>query len=345
MKLATFETITEILPIEGADRIEIARIQGWQSVIKKGEYKVGDRVIFIPIDTVMKPDVWNKFFWDKNDPTKPIRVKTVRLKGVVSQGLIFPSSLISAQEIWDHCCDPSEDVSVAGILGVTKYEKPIPAQLAGKVKGDFPSHLLSKTDEDNLMSNISVLEELKRAPYVHATLKMDGTSATYIKDVDGTFRVCSRNLELLDTEENVHWKIAKKYDLENKLRPGTCIQGEICGPGIQGNPASLEELSFFRFNFKDLVKKEYRNCYFRGTDPLLTSIPLVPDVKVWSKEEFADMTIEKLQEFTNKLTYKNNNKPAEGIVLRGVLECDELMYSRVLQKMLSVKIINQLYKD
>ena len=102
MELASFETITEILPIEGADRIEIARVQGWQSVIRKGDYKVGDQVIFVPIDTVLPPRPWNEHLWDKNDPKKPIRVKTVRLRGAISQGLIFRTSLVSAQEIWDH---------------------------------------------------------------------------------------------------------------------------------------------------------------------------------------------------------------------------------------------------
>jgi len=72
MKLATFETIIDIQPIVGADRIELARVQGWQSVIKKGEYKVGDQIIFVPIDTVLQPKGWNKFLWNKEDTSKPI---------------------------------------------------------------------------------------------------------------------------------------------------------------------------------------------------------------------------------------------------------------------------------
>ena len=174
MQLATFETITEIVPIEGADRIELARVQGWQSVIRKGDYKVGDGVIFVPIDTVLTPRPWNEHLWDKKDPTKPIRVKTVKLRGAVSQGLIFPRSLISAQEIWDHQDDPEEDTSIAGMLGITKYEKSIPAHLGGQVAGDFPTHLVSKTDEDNLKSNLAVLEELREAEYIEATDKEDG---------------------------------------------------------------------------------------------------------------------------------------------------------------------------
>jgi len=89
MKLAEIQTINEIIPIEGADRIELAKVQGWQSVVKRGEYSVGDRIIFIPIDTVLQPTVWNSFLHDSKNPTAPIRVKTVKLKGVYSSGLIF----------------------------------------------------------------------------------------------------------------------------------------------------------------------------------------------------------------------------------------------------------------
>lgn len=346
MKLASLETITEILPIEGADRIVLARVQGWQSVIKKDEYNVGDQVIFVPIDTVLPPAVWNEFLWDKNDPTKPIRVKTVKLRGTISQGLIFPKTLISAQEVWDHMDDPDEDTSIAGLLGITKYEKPVPAQLRGQMKGNFPTHLISKTDEDNLKSNIAVLNELCEADYVEATLKIDGTSATFVKEFDGTFRVCSRNLELKDTEENVYWQMARKYKVEESLRPGTCIQGEIAGPGIQGNPAGFQEVKLYIFNVIDLKSgqplsrnnwSEPFNVEFEQT------LPIVPEIKRWNKEEFASLTIDDLQTFVNTINYPNN-KPAEGLVFRGFKE-GSTMYSKKLQKMLSVKIINQNFKD
>ena len=349
MNLVSFEEVTEILPIEGADRIEIAVVQGWQSVIQKEEFHIGDIVMFVPIDTVMQPAEWNKFLWNKQDPTKPFRIKTAKLRGVISQGVVFSMKILKDMpdilrkvEAGPQETDLKE---IAKALGISKYEKPIPAQLAGKVKGDFPTHLVAKTDEDNLLSNIAVLEELKKAPFVHATLKMDGTSVTYIKEADGTFRVCSRNLELYDTEENVLWNMARKYELQNIMRPGSSIQGEICGPGIQKNPAGLKEIQFFMFNFKDLNAREYRSCFFRAKDAGIVGVPTVPDIKVWTKEEFQDMTIQKLQEFTNSLKYKDNDEPAEGIVLRGMTSAQETLHSRVLQKMLSVKIINQNYKD
>lgn len=346
MELATYETITEILPIEGADRIELARVQGWQSVIKKGEYKVGDQVIFVPIDTVLTPRPWNEFLWDKNDPTKPIRVKTVKLRGTVSQGLIFPTSLISAQEVWDHRDDPDEDTSIAGMLGITKYEKPVPAQLAGQARGNFPTHWVSKTDEDNLKSNIRVLDELREAHFVDASLKLDGTSATYIKELDGTFRVCSRNLELKDTPESVYWQMARKYNIAETLPEGFCIQGEIVGPGIQGNNIGLSEVKLFVFNVSNIQTREYLTGFqpdgkFASICPALAS---VPSVRNWSKDSFSDLTVDELQEYANTLKYASN-KPAEGIVLRGYDKDGNLLKSKRLQKMLSVKIINQNFKD
>lgn len=342
MKLASFETIVEILPIKGADRIEIARVQGWQSVIRKGDYKAGDQVIFVPIDTVLPPRSWNEHLWDKNDPKKPIRVKTIKLRGAVSQGLIFPTYLVSAQEIWDHSDDPEEDISIAGMLGITKYEKPVPAHLAGQVKGDFPTYLVSKTDEDNLKSNIEVLEELKEADFVEATLKIDGTSATYIKDLDGSFSVCSRNLELKDTESNVHWQMARKYNIADSLNPGYAIQGEIAGPGIQGNPGGLPEVTLFVFSAINLYfrKPLARDSWFQ----VFKDIPIVDIYKVWNKKDFAKETIDSLQEYVNSFNHITNKTPIEGLVFRGIKD-GKIMESEKLRKMLSVKIINQNYKD
>jgi RNA ligase (TIGR02306 family) len=335
MKLVTFEHIAELLPIEGADKIELARIQGWQSVVKKEEYKVGDRVIFVPIDTVVGPAEWNRFLWDKNDPTKPIRIKTAKLRGAISQGVIFPTSIVTPE---------MNAEELAQELGIIKYEKPIPAHLAGQVAGDFPTHLVSKTDEDNLKSNIEVLDELREADEVEATLKIDGTSATYIKELDGTFRVCSRNLELKDTESNVHWQMAQKYKIQDILVPGYCIQGEIAGPGIQGNPAGFTEVTLFVFNMINLATRRpvHKNSWYTGlgwNDDIIS----IPVIRLFSRQEFSALSIDDLQRWVNQFD-SSNKKPAEGVVFRGHRD-GNLMYSQKLQKMLSVKIINQNYKD
>jgi len=157
--------------------------------------------------------------------------------------------------------------------------------------------------------------------------------------------VCSRNLELKDTESNVHWQMARKYNIEENLQPGYCIQGEIAGPGIQSNPASLSEVALFVFNVIDLQSREplIRSSWLRALGTLNDVVPKVSVVRIFDKETFSSMTTDDLQQWVNVITYPNN-KPAEGIVFRGIKD-GKIMYSQKLQKMLSVKIINQNYKE
>ena len=168
------------------------------------------------------------------------------------------------------------------------------------------------------------------------------SSATYIKEFDGTFRVCSRNLELKDTESNVHWQMARKYNIQENLKAGYCIQGEISGPGIQGNPDGSSEVSLCIFNVIGLGD---RRPMIRDTwDMACTNIKKVLVNKIWTKEEFSKIDIDSLQEYVNNHTYVTNKSPIEGLVFRGIKD-GKIMYSQKLQKMLSVKIINQNYKD
>lgn len=338
MKLATIETITNLTPIPNADRIELAHVQGWVSVVKRGDYKVGEAVVFVPIDTQIQPANWNAFLHDKKDPAKLIRVRTVKLRGQVSQGLIFPLSILPAN------VTPFYGEDVAHLIGVTKYEKQIPVQLRGLMKGDFPSQIISKTDEDNLLSNVVVLNELKSAHTVECTCKVDGTSVTFLLDTDGELTVCSRNMNLQCTEGSVYWKIAIEYRIKEILtaNPGFAIQGEIAGPGIQDNNAGLNNIQLFVFNVKNLETGRYYNI--EQSSKLFPNLPFVKVVKIFTNAEFEDQTTEKLQQLTNDQKY-TNNAPAEGIVLRGINQDGEVMYSRRLQKMLSVKIINQNFTD
>jgi ATP-dependent RNA circularization protein (DNA/RNA ligase family) len=171
------------------------------------------------------------------------------------------------------------------------------------------------------------------------------SSATYIKELDGTFRVCSRNLELKDTETNVHWQMARKYKIQENLVPGNCIQGEVAGPGIQGNPAGYSEVSLFVFNVFNLAERKplNRTSWFNALTVVDDQTIKVPIVRLFDKHEFAALNIDDLQKWVNGITY-NNNTPAEGVVFRGIKD-GKIMYSQKLQKMLSVKIINQNFKD
>jgi len=257
-KLATIRTVSELKPIEGADRIELAVVDGWQVIVQKGEYNPGDRAVYVEIDSWV-PHAIAPFLTKGKTPKeyKGIpgnRLKTVRMKGVLSQGLLLPiTTLIAPAE---------EGVDVSSELGVFKWEKEIPTALAGICKGSFPSFLV-KTDQERIQNCWKYFDEGDKRDSWVITEKLDGSSMTvYLKD--GEFGVCSRNIDLKEDETNSFWKTARKLDLENKLRKfvaevgeDIAIQGELIGPGIQGNPYNLTEHMFYVFAVYNITNQMY----------------------------------------------------------------------------------------
>ena len=251
-KLATIQKIAEIKPIEGADRIVVYRIKGWWVVDSKDKYQVGDLVVYCEIDSWIPHEVAPFLSRDKEprefEGIKGERLKTIKLKGQVSQGLLLPFDILSVEYdgnigigVWN------EGDNVTDILGIKKWEKPIPAQLRGMVRGNFPSEI-PKTDQERVQ-NINI-EEYKDTTY-EVTEKLHGSSMTCFLDNDGEFHVCSRNLDLKRDENNAFWKAAVKYDVEGKMRVaglrGVALQGELCGEGINGNNYKLG-LEWFVFD-------------------------------------------------------------------------------------------------
>ena len=336
--LASIQVISEINPASNADSLELAIIQGWQSVVKKGDFKVGDKIVFVSIDSLMPPASYNKFLWNKNRPDEMIRVKTIRLRGNVSQGIVFKMDDLTPDAIQN----PEKyevGMDVTELLGIQKYEREIHGSMNANAVGTFATDLISITDEDNLQSNLRVLEELAERDVV-LSLKIDGMSFTAL--YDGKFRIFSRRLELNPEDDSVYSRMAKKYDLQNKLScmPYKCaIQAEICGPKIQDNPLSLKEEEMFIFNIK-LLEREMLGSYYGHQSMIdfcdVRSLPMVPTIKIIEK---FDLTLPQLQELANNAKY-DNGAEAEGIVIRPLI----YQYSRVLRKMLSVKVLNQNYK-
>jgi len=256
MGLATIQTIKDIKPIPNADSIEVATVLGWQVVIRKDDFKVGDKVIYCELDSWIP----NKIapFLSKGQPREfegvlGERLKTAKLRGQISQGLILPLNILP-----EYSSDKEYEVGtdVSAQLGIIKWTKPVPMNMRGIIKGQFPP-FIPKTDEIRIQSEPELLGKIKGKD-VYITQKIDGTSATYyIKD--GNFGVCSRNLELKDGD-NIYWKIAKEYDLENKLRAlnrNIALQGEIAGPGVQKNTLKLSKIDIFFFNVFDIYKYKY----------------------------------------------------------------------------------------
>jgi RNA ligase (TIGR02306 family) len=192
------------------------------------------------------------------DGTEGFRLRSIRLKNQLSQGLVLPISVLNPTDT-NIYVEPFEGLDVTEMLGIIKYEAPIPAELAGKVKGLFPS-FLRKTDAERIQNLTSEYEGWKNSDKrFYVTEKLDGSSATfYFKD--GEFGVCSRNLELLETEGNTFWKVARQLDLENKMRDfglNISIQGELIGSNVNGNIYKLNYHDVKFFNVFDIDNQEY----------------------------------------------------------------------------------------
>jgi RNA ligase (TIGR02306 family) len=267
--LATIQRIKALEPIEGADAILKATVLGWQLVVKKGEFAVGDLCVYCEIDSLMPERPEFEFL-----QARGMRVRTIRLRGQVSQGICFPLSILpQGTEI-------TEGADVTEMLGIIKYEAPIPASLAGVAKGGFPS-FIPKTDETRIQVLQELLDKYQGEP-CFITEKLDGSSVTYYLR-GGEFGVCSRNLELLETPDNTLWKVARELDIENKLRAtgqNLALQGELIGEGVQGNKYRLRGQQVFFFNVFNIDQYKYLDFaeWLRFTKELdLSPVPVLHD--------------------------------------------------------------------
>ena len=179
-KLASIQRIISIEPIPDADMIVKATVLGWQLVIKKDELKQGDLCVYVEIDSILPERDVFEFLRNKQ-----FRIKTVRLRGQVSQGICFPLNILPEGLLIE------EGADMTGSLGIAKYEPPVPACLNGIMKGDFPS-FIPKTDETRVQVLQTLLDEHEGKP-CYVSEKLDGSSATYYIKY-GVFGVCSRNM-------------------------------------------------------------------------------------------------------------------------------------------------------
>lgn len=327
-KLVSIQRIDGIERIEGADSIVKARVMGWDVVVKKDEFRNGDACVFFEIDSVLPADrPWAEFMRPRG-----FRVKTARLRGVLSQGLALPTAILDGDV-------PPIGVEVKDRLGVVKYEPVLPD--AREVAGPFPG-AVPKTDELRLQSAVGVLDELRgRAFYV--TTKLDGTSATFYRPPGGDLVACSRNWALVRGPNPV-WRLADALGLAERIPDGFAVQGEICGPGIQKNRLALEAAALFVFNVLDATAGRFLDlaamrdfCAERG----LATVPveeLVDGERAATYPHTLDGWLERARG-----VYPGTRNRKEGIVVRPLVET----HSPTLGGRLSFKVINNdfLLKD
>jgi RNA ligase (TIGR02306 family) len=257
-KLATIRKIAAIEPIEGADAIEVAVVDGWKVVVKKGEFAVDSLVVYLEIDSWV-PTELAAFLSKGKEPrefegVKGERLRTVKLRGQLSQGLLLPLEPTCANiesELFEGL-----DVSVP--LNIIKWERPMNAQLAGMARGNFPA-AVPKTDQERIQNLTRSFEQMQQDSW-SITEKLDGSSCTFYLDDEGVFHVCSRNLDLKEDEANSFWKVARKFQIEDIMRRnsmlGMAIQGEMIGEGIQGNQYKVQ-LDFYVYDMYNTHTGQY----------------------------------------------------------------------------------------
>lgn len=264
-KLASIQRITDIQPIDGADAIEVASVLGWKVVVKKGEFQVGDLAVYMEIDSVPPDEEQYRFLWRfAEQRPNNFRIKTIKLRGQISQGILFPIPqewrVVQEFGTWSPTVPVVyEGADVTEHLGVTKYEAPLPAGSAD-VEGQFFDGV-PKTDEERVQSadGHKRLASLRGRPY-YITVKCDGASMT-IAEHDSRAKVASRNYRLADLPDSAYWRAARANNgalLDLVVdQPWLAIQGELVGPGIQNNRLGFTEHRCLVFNIYDRKAGEY----------------------------------------------------------------------------------------
>ena len=309
-KMATVRVIDSILPIPDADAIECAVIGGWKVVTKKGEYRPGDLAVYCEIDSWIPHELAP--FLSKGEPkeyngVKGERLRTVRLRKQLSQGLLLPYSILGMIG--------SEGDDVSEFFNVQKWEAPVNPQLAGQVKGTFPNQI-PKTDQERVQNLKRELENYDSVLF-EVTEKLEGSSMTCYM-IENEFGVCSRNMDLKRDENNTFWKVAIELDIEAKLRKArianAAIQGELIGPGIQGNIYNLTKHTFRVFDIYDIESGEYLLPEIRQAVTERLGIPHVPVLGHIALQ--ADMDY--LLETAEGKSLLNPNQEREGIVYKSM---------------------------
>lgn len=350
MNLASAQRILSITPIEGADAIETATVLGWQVVIKKGEYKVGDLCCYIQIDTVMPELPEYEFLRERN-----FRVRTIKLRKQLSQGLIVPLP----KGNWN------EGDDLTSVIGVKKYEKPDnnPTQiekpkmpkvwykkwiylfkynilykwfpsLQKKMRSPFPTNLVSITDEERIQNIPKVLETHKGKEFI-LSYKLDGSSITIIHQRvlgKSKFRICSRRFELHD-KKNDWYKVFEATSFQDEITKlvkyfGTddiIVQGEAIGK-FNGNHHNLQSDQIRLFNIYVNGKKLTQD-YFISTC-LANNIPHCP----MYKKVILNHSMEEVLKMSEIKDVINPSVEVEGLVWRCVE--DNLSFKAINNKFL-----------
>lgn len=338
-KLASIQEIRSIEPIEGADKIELAHVLGWQCVVNKGQFQPGQKAVYFEIDSFLPVREEFEFLRKSGFTTSDLlgegfRLRTMKFKGQISQGLLLP-----VETFPELSSNMGIGTNVTELLGVYRYEIAQRVTNEGNMVGVLPDSIPC-TDETRVQNEPDLLKEFEGLPY-YITSKMDGSSHSIGIDEKG-FHVTSHHYEYSDgsfytfVRTEGYKERLKNYFDEHPDINSIVLQGELCGPGIQANPVKLTHPMWYVFtviiNNKRLGLKEMQELLWE------LSIPSVPVEEVGDNliETYPD--IESLLKRAGEGTYSTGARK-EGIVIRPQIP----VHSRILHTDLSMKVINNQY--
>ena len=339
-KLASIQRIWDIIPIEGADKIELAKVLGWQCVVNKGQFEKGDPAVYFEIDSFLpiRPEFefMRSSSYKKTDIMgEGFKIRTMKFRGQISQGLVLPISTFP-----EIPADVELNTDVSDLLGVKKWEIEEVATTGGTVIGTLPMDV-PHTDETRCQAEPKLIQDFSGLEY-YITTKMDGSSHSVSIDEDG-FHVTGHNYEYKDDGTSSFYELVKRDNIEEKMNKYysenglhlLTIQGELCAPGIQRNRLKLTRPEWYvftvRINGKRVgLKKMQEVCRDLG----LQMVPL-EEVGIDLPSKYP--TVESLLERADG-EYPNGGKK-EGIVIRPT----EPVYSERISAALSMKVVSNKY--
>jgi RNA ligase (TIGR02306 family) len=317
-KLASIRQASNILPIPDADFIELVQVDGWQCVSKKNEFKVNDLGVYFEINSFLPVEDRYEFLrqssFRKMIDEEGFFLKTSRFRQQISQGLFLPLKMFPELS---HC-NLGDDVT--DILKIQKYESPIPACIAGEVKGVFPAKIM-KSDQERIQNLSSYFERYADEEF-EVTEKLDGTSQTVYLD-NGEFGVCGRNWEYRETSNNSLWQITRTLKLEDILKQlgrNIALQGELVGEGINGNRLKMRGIRFYIYdiididNHKFMLPKDRLEIF----NKMVELNPNILHVPILSTEKILQKSMEEILYYANGASVLNPKTLREGVVFKSL---------------------------
>ncbi len=339
-KLASIQRVWKTEPIEGADRIELAHVLGWQCVVNRGQFRPMDTAVYFEIDSFLPVRPEFEFLrasrYKKTDVMgEGFRLRTMHFRSQISQGLLLPVDMFP-----EIPADAEVGSDVSDFLGVGKWEIEERATTGGTVLGNLP-YDIPHTDETRVQEEPGLIDAFTGLEYYIST-KMDGSSHSIGIDEDG-FHVTGHNYEYKDDGSSTFYELVKArgyragmeaFLAEEHLTTLT-IQGEFCAPGIRRNRLRLTRPEWYVFTVRENgkrvgLRRMLEVCGKLGMDH-------VPVEEVGTDLPSRYPTVEALLERADG-EYPNGGRK-EGIVIRPA----EPVYCPLISASLSMKVVSNKY--